>query len=111
MRMKLQIEHDLPRKVRYGKMYLELGSASLYIDVNGSSASWVGSIGGRKRAAQVSDREYTRYRLVNPAMKIVDADSERVIVKSANGLEEEWVRPRWVLQGVRRSRDDKKLTA
>ncbi len=108
--MKIQIEHDLPRKIRYAKMYFELGTASLYVTLDGSTASWSGRIGGGRKMAFVSDREYSRYRASNPAVALVDADHERVIVKSARGMEEEWLRPHWVLTGVRRTRVEKRAT-
>ncbi len=108
--MKIQIEHDLPRKIRYARMYLELGTASLYVTLDGSTASWSGRIGKRKRAAFVSDREYSRYRASNPAVGLVDADRERVVLRSARGMEEEWLRPHWVLTGVRRVRDEEKTS-
>jgi hypothetical protein len=89
-------------------MYLELGTASLYVTVDGSTASWSGSIGGSKKGSFVSDREYSRYRASNPAVELLDSDAERVILKSARGMEEEWLRPHWVLTGMRKTRVEKK---
>lgn len=91
-------------------MYLELGTASLYITVDGSTASWSGSIGGKRKMAFVSDRAYSRYRASNPAVALLDADGERVVLKSAQGMEEEWLSPRWVLTGVRKARVEKRAT-
>ena len=91
-------------------MYLELGSAALFVTLDGSSASWSGRIGGGKRRAFVSDKEYSRHRASNPAVQLMDADGERVILKGANGMEEEWLRPRWVLVGVRKGRLESEAT-
>jgi hypothetical protein len=102
--LKLRLEHDLPRKVRYAKVYLQVGSATLYMAVDGSSASWVGSIGGKKGPAFVSDKEYSRYRIENPAEEVLDSDGERIILKNSEGYEEEWVAPRWVMTGIRKAR-------
>lgn len=85
-------------------MYVELGSASLYVTVDGSTASWSGRIGGKEEPGMVSDREYSRYRVANPAVELIDSDAKRVILRSARGMEEEWLRPRWALVGVRRAR-------
>lgn len=76
----------------------------MYVTVDGSTATWSGRIGGKKKMAFVSDREYSRFRASNPAVELVDADGERVILRSAKGIEEEWLRPRWILMGVRKAR-------
>jgi len=102
--MKVRLEHELPRKLRYAKVYLELGNAALFISINGSSASWFGQIGGRGISLAVSDREYSRYRAAAPAAELLDQDEERIILRNRQGNEEEWITPRWVLTGFRRSR-------
>ncbi|MDA4128552.1 MAG: hypothetical protein OK422_03740 [Thaumarchaeota archaeon] len=107
--MKILVQHDFPRKVRYARVYFELGTASMYLTLDGSSASWYGSIGGKKKLAFVSDKEYSRYRNENPATEVIDSDSNRVIVKNSRGYEEEWLGPRWVLAGIRKTRERKRL--
>jgi hypothetical protein len=38
---------------------------------------------------------------------VVDEDDDRVVLKTAEGFEEEWIRPKWVLNGKRRVRDSR----
>ncbi len=86
-------------------MYLEFLNASLYLSVDGSKASMMGSIGGQQRKPMaVTDREYSSYRASHEVVEVVDQDEERVVLKTAEGNEEEWIRPRWILNGVRRAR-------
>ncbi len=103
--MKILLEHELPRRLRYAKVYLELGNSSLYVSVDGSHASWYGSIGGKKASLSVSDREYARYRAASPATELVDQDEGRVILRNKEGNEEEWATPRWIMTGFRRQRE------
>jgi hypothetical protein len=104
--MKILLEHELPRKLRYARVYLEVGNASLYVSVDGSRASWFGSIGGRTRGAvSISDSEYSRYRAATPATELIDEEKGKVILRNKEGFEEEWSMPRWVLTGFRRSKD------
>ncbi|HLQ03752.1 MAG TPA: hypothetical protein VK114_03040, partial [Nitrososphaerales archaeon] len=89
--MKIFLEHELPRKLRYARVYLEVGNASLYVSVDGSRASWFGSIGGRRReAVSISDSEYARYRAATPATELIDEGRGRVILRNNEGFEEEW---------------------
>ena len=107
--MKILLEHELPRKLRYARVYVEVGSASLYVSVDGSRASWFGSIGGRRRGAvSISDSEYARYRAATPATELIDEARGRVILRNKEGFEEEWSMPRWVLTGFRRSKEKRK---
>ncbi len=106
--MKILLEHELPRRLRYAKVYLEVGNASLFVSVNGSRARWFGSIGGVKNSLSISDSEYSRYRASTPASELIDEDKGRVILRNEKGFEEEWEMPRWVLTGFRRSRDDRR---
>ncbi len=103
--MKILLEHELPRRLRYAKVYLELGNSSLFVLVDGSRASWYGSIGGKKTSLSVSDREYARYRAASPATELVDQDEGRVILRNKEGNEEEWATPRWIMTGFRRQRE------
>ncbi len=103
--MKLFLKHDLPRRLRSAQVYLEFLNASLYLSVDGSKASMMGSIGGQqKKPMAVTDREYSSYRASHEVVEVVDQDEERVVLKTAEGNEEEWIRPRWILNGVRRAR-------
>jgi len=104
--MKLFLKHELPRRLRSAQVYVEFLNASLYLSVDGSKASMMGSIGTQQgKPLAISDREYSAYRASHGVLGVVDEDEDRVVLKNAEGYEEEWLRPRWVLNGVRRSRD------
>lgn len=103
--MKLVIKHEFPRRLRRAQVYLEFLNASLYVSVDGPRASMMGTIGGkRNRAIAISDREYTSYRASHEVVEVLDEDDDRVILKTVDGREEEWIRPKWVLNGVRPAR-------
>jgi hypothetical protein len=103
--MKLMVKHELPRRLRSARVYLEFLNASLYLSVDGSKASMMGRIGGRQGLpVAIDDRQYSSYRASHGAIEVVDEDEERVVLKTAEGYEEEWLRPKWVLNGVRRAR-------
>ena len=103
--MKLFVKHELPRRLRSAQVYVEFLNASLYLSVDGSKASVMGSIGASPGLPiAVTDREYSSYRASHDVVEVVDEDEERVVLKTAEGYEEEWLRPKWVLNGVRRAR-------
>ena len=104
--MKLFVKHELPRRIRSAQVYVEFLNASLYLEVDGSKASMMGSIGGQQQGKPVAitDRQYSSYRASHEVVEVVDEDEERVVLKTAEGNEEEWIRPRWILNGVRRAR-------
>ena len=103
--MKLLVKHELPRRLRSAQVYVEFLNASLYVSVDGSKASMMGSIGCQQgKPMAITDREYSSYRASHDVIGVVDQDEERVVLKTAEGNEEEWLRPRWVLNGVRRAR-------
>ena len=104
--MKLLLKHELPRKLRSAEVYVEFLNASLYVSVDGAKASVMGKIGAQQgKPVAISDREYSSYRASHDVVKVVDEDEDRVVLKNAEGYEEEWIRPKWVLNGVRRSRE------
>ncbi len=105
--MKLMVKHELPRRLRSAQVYLEFLNASLYVSVDGPKASMMGSIGAHQnRPVAITDREYSSYRASHDVVGVVDEDEDRVVLKTAEGNEEEWIRPRWILNGVRRARED-----
>lgn len=105
--MKLLLKHELPRKLRSAEVYVEFLNASLYVSVDGSKASVMGSIGAQQgKPVAITDREYSSYRASHEVVGVVDEDEDRVILKTAEGNEEEWIRPRWILNGVRKSRQN-----
>ncbi len=103
--MKVLVEHMLPRKLRYARIYLEAGSASVYFSLDGASADWYASI-GRKRGVEMSDKEYSRLRANLPAVETLDDDGRMLVVRNANGIEEQWRKPHWMLTRVRRKRSE-----
>jgi hypothetical protein len=102
--MKLKLEHALPRRLRYAKVYFEAAGASMFFSMDGSNANWQASI-GRKKSGQLgmSDKEYTRFRASVPAVKMLDDNGQVVILEDAKGYEEQWRRPQWILMGLRKS--------
>ena len=99
--MKFFLEHKLPRKVRYARVYFEAGPTSVRFSLDGTSADWHASI-GRRRKVEMTDAEYSRLRAEIPAVELLDDDGKRVLVKNAAGFEELWEKPRWVLSRARR---------
>ena len=103
--MKLMLKHELPRRLRSAQVYIEFLNASLYLSVDGPKASVMGRIGGQHgMPIAIDDREYSSYRASHDVVGVVDEDEVRVVLKTAEGYEEEWLRPKWVLNGVRRAR-------
>ena len=104
--MKVLFKHELPRRLRSAQVYVEFLNASLYLSVDGSKASMMGSIGGQQsRPIAITDGEYSCYRASHDVVGVVDEDEDRIVVKTAEGYEEEWIRPKWVLNGIRRARE------
>ncbi len=101
--MKLVIRHDLPRRLRYAEVYLKFANASAYVRINGSRASWFATIGNNP-AEEFSDREYSRLRSSIPVQEVLDDNGEFFVVRNAKGFEERWIRPRWILSGIRKIR-------
>ena len=99
--MKFQLEHRLPRKLRYAKVYFEAGPTSLFFSLDGTSADWHASI-GKKKGVEMTDAEYARLRKEVPAVEMLDDDGEHVLVRNAAGYDELWQKPRWVLNRVHR---------
>jgi hypothetical protein len=105
--MKFLLEHKLPRKLRYAKVYFEAGPTSVLFSLDGTSADWHASI-GRRKEAQMTDAEYARFRAEFPAVELLDYDGRRVLVKNAAGYEELWEKPRWVLARTHKARAENK---
>lgn len=100
--MKFVLEHRLPKRLRFAKVYLEAGSASVSISIDGTSADWHASIGRKREAAEMSDREYTRLRTIVPAVQTLEDDGKMLVIRNANGYEEEWLKPTWTLAHIRK---------
>ncbi len=105
--MKFLLEHKLPRKLRYARLYFQAGPTSLLFSLDGSIAAWHGSI-GRRNGVELTDAEYSRLRAEMPASELLDDDGRRVLIRNSAGYEELWEKPRWVLTRARKrqQRDD-----
>jgi hypothetical protein len=103
--LKFRLEHRLPKRLRYAKVYFEAGSTSLFFSLDGTSADWHASI-GRRKGAQLTDAEYSRLRAEVPAVELLDDDGRRVLIRNSAGYEELWEKPRWIL--TRAHRDERK---
>ncbi len=101
--MKFLLEHMLPKRLRYAKVYFEAGPTSVVFSLDGTSADWHASI-GRKKEVKLSDSEYTRLRSEVPAVEVLDDDGQRVLIRNAAGYEELWERPRWTLYRAHKGR-------
>ena len=83
--MKLFVKHDLPRRLRSAQLYVEFLNASLYLSVDGSKASVMGSIGVQQgRPVAITDREGTPgLQGLHDVVGVVDQDDDRVVLKTA----------------------------
>jgi len=102
--LKFVLEHKLPRKLRYAKVYLEAGPTSLDFSLDGTSADWHASI-GRRKGIKLTDSQYARLREEVPAVEMLDDDGTRVLIRTAAGYEELWEKPRWTLSRAHKARN------
>ncbi len=101
--MKLRLEHRLPKKLRYAKVYFEAGNAKVSFSLDGTNANWQASI-GKRGGVEMSDKEYARLRANLPAVETIDDNGQVVIVRDSEGFEEQWTKPQWVLRSVRKAK-------
>lgn len=99
--LKFLLEHKLPRKLRYAKVYFEAGPTSVLFSLDGTTADWHASI-GRKKGIKLTDAQYAKLRVDLPAIEMLDEGDGRVLIKNAAGQEELWEKPRWVLTRTHR---------
>ena len=97
--MKFLLEHKLPKKLRYAKVFFQAGPTSLLFSLDGTSADWHATI-GRKQGVQLTDAQYSRLRSELPAVELLDDDGQRFLIRNAAGDEETWEKPRWTLARV-----------
>jgi hypothetical protein len=103
--LKFLLEHKLPNRLRYARVYFEAGPTSVQFTLDGTHADWHASI-GRKRERELTDAEYSRLRAWLPAAELLDDDGNVILIRNAAGIEETWKKPRWVLSGVHREPTD-----
>jgi hypothetical protein len=101
--LKFLLEHKLPRRLRYAKVYFEAGPTSVIFSLDGTSADWHASI-GRKNGVRMTDAEYSRLRAEVPAVETLDDDGSGVLIRNAAGYEELWEKPRWILRRIHRKK-------
>jgi len=107
--LKFLLEHKLPKKVRYARVYFEAGPTSLLFSLDGTSADWHASI-GRRPGLGMTDAEYSRLRAELPAVELLDEDERTILVRNAAGYEELWEKPRWILTRTHKKPDGVKDT-
>jgi len=95
--MKFRLEHKLPKKLRYARVYFEAGSAKVFFSLDGANADWHARIGSKRQELEMTDSEYARFRATVPAVETLNDDGRMVIVRNSEGYEEEWQKPQWVL--------------
>ena len=98
--MKFLLEHKLPKRLRYAKVYFEAGPTSLVFSLDGTNADWHATIG--RKEVQLTDAQYARLRSELPAVEMLDDDGRRVLIRNAAGYEEMWEKPKWVLERARK---------
>ncbi len=102
--MKFLLEHKLPKRLRYAKLYFQAGPTSLLFSLDGTSADWHASI-GRRKGVRLTDAEYSRLRSELPATEVLDDDGQMVLIRNAAGYEELWEKPRWTLSRAHKARN------
>jgi hypothetical protein len=104
--LKLVLEHALPNKVDYFRVFAEVGPANVFVSVDGLDFKCHARLGKPKLSVSAprtfSDSEYTRYRMSHPVKKILANDEDEVVVKTADNSEETWFLPKWLLAGKRK---------
>jgi hypothetical protein len=101
--MRISLEHRLPRRLRYAKLYFEAGSAKMFFSLDGDNANWQASIGRPRRdAVGLSDKEYSRLRASTPAVEMIDDNGQMFVIRDSEGYEERWMKPAWGFAGARK---------
>jgi hypothetical protein len=100
--MKFLLEHQLPRRLRYARVFFQAGSASVSLSIDGTNADWHASIGRGRKEVALTDKEYSRLRKSLAAEELLDDDGAVLVIRNAAGEEEQWQKPQWVLKGVHR---------
>ena len=99
---KIVLDHALPRKLSYLRLYAEMGAARLYLSFDSGNLQWFGKIEKNRSVSRtMTDREYLAYRLKHPIKKVLAEDEDEIIVETKDGAEERWLKPRWLLREVR----------
>jgi hypothetical protein len=93
------LEHQLPKKLRYAKVYFEAGPTSVFFSLNGTNEDWHATI-GMPKDVEMTDVEYSRLRAEMPAVELLEDDGRKVLIRNAEGNEELWEKLRWVLARV-----------
>jgi hypothetical protein len=100
--LKFLLEHRLPRRLRYARVYFEAGPTSMSFSLDGTSADVHASIG--RKSLKLTDAEYTRLRQQVPATELLDDDGKHVLIRNVAGYDELWTKPSWTLKRLHKSR-------
>jgi len=99
---KIVLDHALPHKLSYLRLYAEMGYARLYLSFDSGNLQWFGKIErNRNTSRTLTDKEYLYHRLKHPVKKVLVEDEDEIVVETKDGAEERWLKPRWLLREVR----------
>jgi hypothetical protein len=99
---KIVLDHALPHKLSYLRLYAEMGSARLYLSFDSGNLQWFGKIEkNRSITRTLTDKEYFAHRLKHPIRKVLAEDKDEILIETKDGVEERWLKPRWLLREVR----------
>ncbi|MEM3386323.1 MAG: hypothetical protein QXN08_01430 [Nitrososphaerales archaeon] len=99
---KIVLDHALPHKLSYLRVYAEMGYARLYLSFDSGNIQWFGKIEKKKSVSRaITDKEYFAHRLKHPIKKVLMEDEDEIVVETKDGVEERWLKPRWLLREAR----------
>lgn len=99
---KIVLDHALPHKLSYLRIYAEVGYARLYLSFDSGNIQWFGKIEKKRSISRaITDRGYFAHRLKHPIRKVLMEDEDEIVVETYEGVEERWLKPRWLLREVR----------
>lgn len=99
---KIVLDHALPHKLSYLRLYAEMGYARLYLSFDGGNLQWFGKIEKKRSVTKtLTDKEYFAHRLKHPIKRVLVEDEDELVVETMDGAEERWLKPRWLIREVR----------
>ena len=67
----------------------------MVFSLDGVNADWQACLG--KKGVELSDAEHAKLRAAIPAVELLDEDDRKVLIRNAEGYEDLWEKPRWIL--------------
>lgn len=99
---KIVLDHALPYKLSYLRVYAEMGYARLYLSFDSGNLEWFGKIEKKRSISRaLTDKEYFAHRLKHPIKKVLMDDGDEIVVETKDSVEERWLKPKWFLREVR----------